>query len=98
MFLPLDSKTEKVAQIRRVHSGRLQNLLVVGCGNGVEAAILSQQLNVQGVGIDIEESFDKQAADYAELKRGDATNLEFADRSFDLGFLLSRSGTYSQSL
>jgi len=83
----MDSKTEKVAQIiREVHQTEIKKLLVVGCGSGLEAAILAQQLNSQVVGIDVEESFDKQAANYAELKRGDAMNLEFADDSFDFVF------------
>jgi len=51
----MDSKTEKVARIiRRIHQPELKNLLVVGCGSGIEAAILSQQLNVEVSGIDID--------------------------------------------
>lgn len=82
-----DSKTEKIAAIiKKKHQPKINKLLVVGCGSGLEAAILAQQLNTQVVGIDVEESFDKRAAKYAELKRGDAMNLEFADDSFDFVF------------
>jgi len=83
----MDSKTEKVARIiRRIHQPELKNLLVVGCGSGIEAAILSQQLNVEVSGIDIEAEFDVRALKYAKLRRGDATALEFEDNSFDFIF------------
>lgn len=83
----MDSKTEKVAEIiNRIHQPEIKNLLVVGCGAGIEAAILSQKLNAKVVGIDIEDNFDKDAAQFAELQKGDAKNLDFADETFDFVF------------
>ena len=82
-----DSKTEKVARIiGRIHQSPIKNLLVVGCGSGLEAAILAEQLQVETVGIDVEEKFDERALKYATLQKGDAMALEFADESFDFVF------------
>lgn len=83
----MDSKTEKVAEIiQRIHQSEIENLLVVGCGSGLEAAILAQQLNAKVFGIDIESNFDKQALQIAHLQIGDATKLAFRDESFDFVF------------
>jgi ubiquinone/menaquinone biosynthesis C-methylase UbiE len=83
----MDSKTEKVAEIiRRIHQAEIKNLLVVGCGEGIEAAILAQKLKAKVVGIDIEGKFDKEAAKFAELRKGDAENLVFSDDNFDFVF------------
>ena len=44
----MDSKTEKVAQIiREIHKPKKKTARV-GCGSGLEAAILAQQLNTGG--------------------------------------------------
>lgn len=82
-----DSKTEKVAQIiREYHRDEMSDLLVVGCGSGIEAAILAEQLDVRVVGIDIEDQFDPEALKIAELQTGDACALDFEDESFDFVF------------
>lgn len=82
-----DSKTEKVAEIiRRIHPGEIENLLVVGCGDGIEAAILAQKLKAKVVGIDVENNFDKEALRFAALETGDAENLLFKDETFDFVF------------
>ena len=83
----MDSKTEKVAEIiRKIHQGEIEKLLVVGCGEGIEAAILAQKLNAEVVGIDIENNFDEDASKFAALQTGDAENLDFADETFDFVF------------
>jgi ubiquinone/menaquinone biosynthesis C-methylase UbiE len=82
-----DSKTEKVAEIiQTIHRGEIKNLLVVGCGEGIEAAILAQKLNAEVTGIDIEDNFDERALQFAKLQKGDAENLAFADETFDFVF------------
>jgi ubiquinone/menaquinone biosynthesis C-methylase UbiE len=59
---------------------------VVGCGSGLEAAILAQQLDAEASGIDLKKEFDPAAAKIATLQTGDATALTFADETFDLIF------------
>jgi ubiquinone/menaquinone biosynthesis C-methylase UbiE len=87
MLALTDSKTEKVAEIiRRIHRGEIENLLVVGCGEGIEAAILAQRLDAKVVGIDVENNFDKEAQKFAALETGDAENLLFKDETFDFVF------------
>lgn len=82
-----DTKTEKVAQLIESFHGRpISNLLVVGCGTGLEAAILAQRLGTRVTGIDLEDRFDERARQAADLKTGDATALEFDDGSFDFIF------------
>ncbi len=82
-----DGKTEAIAQIiKRSLSKPLTRILVVGCGSGLEAAILAQELGAATTGIDLSADFDPVAASRATLVRGDATMLEFPDQSFDLVF------------
>jgi SAM-dependent methyltransferase len=79
-----DRKTEVLAGIIGERVGRpIRRLLVVGCGSGREAAVLAVALKTEVVGIDLGAAFDPQAALVVDLRRGDATRLEFADRSFD---------------
>jgi ubiquinone/menaquinone biosynthesis C-methylase UbiE len=49
----------------------------------MEAATLARELGTQVVGIDLRDSFESAAAAVADLRRGDATRLEFADETFD---------------
>jgi ubiquinone/menaquinone biosynthesis C-methylase UbiE len=60
------------------------SILVVGCGSGIEAAVLAHVFSAKVWGIDLHERFDPQAAKVAELRQGDATALEFDDCRFDL--------------
>ncbi len=79
-----DGKTEKVAAIiRSSHTQEIKKLLVVGCGKGLEAAILAQQLGAEVTGNDLKDEFDPTAKQFADLKTGDATWLEFGDETFD---------------
>lgn len=79
-----DRKTEAIVGIARERaSSPIRRLLVVGCGSGAEAAILARELGSKVVGIDLHGSFDPAAATAADLRRGDATCLEFADGAFD---------------
>ena len=79
-----DTKTELVAGIIIDNVAiKPARILVVGCGTGVEAAILARSLQAEVVGIDIEDNFDPESAKQAELKKDDAMSLSFADDSFD---------------
>ena len=59
-------------------------ILVVGCGQGIEAAVLAQDLGAEVTGIDLDPRFDPEAARHARLMQGDATAIGFADDSFDI--------------
>src|SRR5687767_4711684 len=83
----IDTKTEKVAElILQFHTSPIKELLVVGCGSGIEAAILAQRLSANVTGIDLCGEFDATAADICELREGNAKALEFEDGSFDFVF------------
>lgn len=86
-FSACDPKTEVLGLLIREHARRpIRRLLVVGCGSGLETAVLAQALRADAVGVDLRGGFDPRAAAAAELRRGDATQLEFDDGSFDLTF------------
>ncbi len=79
-----DNKTDFVARIISKEVNRdIKKLLVIGCGSGIEAAILAGSLNVEVTGVDIEDNFHPEAAKKAVLLKGDATALAFPDKAFD---------------
>lgn len=84
---PADNKTEALARIirERVRSP-IRRILVVGCGSGVEAAILARELGAETIGVDLSATFHPFATRMADLRRGDATSLEFEDGAFDFVF------------
>lgn len=87
MSILTDSKTEKVADlIAKFHPEPIRKLLVVGCGDGTEAAILAQRLSTSVTGVDLRRDFDAVALGYCDLKTGDATSLEFGPGEFDFVF------------
>jgi ubiquinone/menaquinone biosynthesis C-methylase UbiE len=80
-----DGKTERVAAlISEIQSKPIEKLLVVGCGDGIEAAILSEHVGAQVIGIDPEDHFDPGAAQAADLRVGDAMNVDLPDESIDV--------------
>jgi SAM-dependent methyltransferase len=79
-----DLRTEALAGLIQERSRQpIRRLLVVGCGSGKEAAVLAGTLAAKTVGIDIAGDFDPDAAAFADLRVGDATRLDFPDRTFD---------------
>jgi ubiquinone/menaquinone biosynthesis C-methylase UbiE len=82
-----DTKTEKVADIiSRLYPDKIERLLVVGCGDGTEAAVLAAKLHSKVIGIDVVDGFDRVARVTADLRVGDAMHLDFPDESFDFVF------------
>jgi len=79
-----DTKTPHLARLIAARHGKPVNrLLVVGCGSGLEAAILSRELHCRVTGIDIDGNFDAASAAAVSLEVGDATALRFSNGSFD---------------
>lgn len=79
-----DPKTLALAEILyEREEGAPARMLVVGCGKGIEAAVLAQHLGGAVTGLDIIPDFDARAASMVDLRQGDATRMEFADESFD---------------
>lgn len=82
-----DFKTPVLAQfISEKCANMPRTILVVGCGGGIEAAVLGLLLKAQVTGIDVATNFDERAARIANLQYGDATNMDFDDESFDFVF------------
>jgi len=82
-----DFKTPVLSQFISEKCGNTpRTILVVGCGGGIEAAVLGLLLKAQVTGIDVATNFDERAARIANLQYGDATNMDFDDESFDFVF------------
>jgi ubiquinone/menaquinone biosynthesis C-methylase UbiE len=78
-----DGKTERICALIAAIHPRIKRLLVVGCGYGIEAAILAEVLGATVIGIDTQDRFDADARRVADLRIGDALALDFPDESFD---------------
>ena len=74
----------QVCLIQQFIGSSFYRILVVGCGSGIEAAALAQEFQTEVIGIDLEPAFDEGAAQWADLRPGDATQLAFDEGSFDL--------------
>lgn len=70
--------------IRSRCRGKLDNILVVGCGNGREALEIQNLTGTKVIGVDINPNFDQEIKKRVLLVTGDATSLGFDDKSFDL--------------
>jgi ubiquinone/menaquinone biosynthesis C-methylase UbiE len=81
--MPMDTKTPAVANLIRQRFGTPQRLLVVGCGPGLEAAHLAEELGSTVTGIDVADTFDDEARRRVDLRVGDGTALDFEDDTFD---------------
>lgn len=80
-----ERRTEVLAALIRERVTRPpRRVLVVGCGSGLEAAVLATELQARVTGIDLVAAFDPEAAAIADLRQGDATCLDYDDRSFDV--------------
>jgi ubiquinone/menaquinone biosynthesis C-methylase UbiE len=79
-----DPKTRALARILSASTDSpVRTILVVGCGKGIEAAVLADALKAEVIGIDIEADFDRIASTFADLSQGDATRITFPDGHFD---------------
>ncbi len=82
-----DRKIEAVANLIRLAAKRpIQRMLVVGCGSGVEAAMLSKSIGAEVIGIDLYAEFDPAADTVVDLRHMDATSLQFKEKTFDYIF------------
>lgn len=86
-----DRKTLSLCHLLETHavqtgSGEkpIGTILVVGCGDGREAATLAGHFGARTSGIDIADRFDAEARNVVDLQVMDATDLTFPDASFDL--------------
>jgi SAM-dependent methyltransferase len=79
-----DTKTEVLAQVvHRRCAIDVQRILVVGCGSGIEAAVLQRVFACSVVGIDLKDDFSPEATRTVDLRLGDAENLCFESETFD---------------
>jgi SAM-dependent methyltransferase len=75
--------------LARIISDRLggkpvHDILVVGCGSGLDAWALSTHFGCRVIGIDLEDYFDRRHTDRVNFRTMDACALDFPDNSFDL--------------
>ena len=85
-FLNNPAEMERFSQIIRLVPAETVTVLDVGCGTGVFLHLLKKERNIEGIGVEIADN----KVDYARahlhvhVEKGDAGNLCFGDRSFDV--------------
>ncbi len=88
MAVNVEARARKVTVVGTLleQRGAAGRVLVVGCGDGLEAGQLARQLGADVVGIDLgdEFEFDRLASEPATLLRMDGQALAFEDDSFDV--------------
>lgn len=99
---PRDHKAAVLAGLLKARiEPKRQRILVVGCGAGIEAATLAEELDSDVIGIDLKPQFDARAKRYARLQVGDATCLDFSDEEFSFVYsyhALEHIPNYRQAL
>jgi SAM-dependent methyltransferase len=83
---PDDPKLHAIAVLLGRRFEAPGRVLVVGCGDGTEAAVLADLVRATVVGIDIANHFNPSVRDKVDLRVADAMELPFEDSSFDLVF------------
>ena len=81
-----ERKTIAVVELLGRLNVRPIKILVVGCGNGLEAGVLARGLGAETIGVDLggQFAFEHDKARPATLLQMDAMALQFPDASFDL--------------
>lgn len=77
---------ERFEQVISVIPKEARTILDVGCGPGVFLYLLKQQRDIQELGIDISDNkvFYANEVLHVRVEKGDAANLKFPDRFFDV--------------
>ncbi|MDE2448792.1 MAG: methyltransferase domain-containing protein [Gammaproteobacteria bacterium] len=83
-FMLAAEKTISFARIvhERLPQGRIDSVLVVGCGDGHEAQVLKEFFGCRVTAIDLVADFEPRAG--VEFRRMDAREMTFEPESFDL--------------
>lgn len=96
---------ERFAQIIKHVPKETETVLDVGCGPGVFLHLLERNRNIRGIGIEISDNKVNYAERHLRVhaEKGDAGNLRFEDRAFDVVTALEviehlPYGTYEQAL
>lgn len=73
--------------IKSITEHSVNQILVVGCGNGQEAIILGSYFKCNSIGIDLNpDGFPNELPKNVTLLKADATNLPFENEIFDIVF------------
>jgi len=79
-------KTRAVVRLIDRHRGDVTpgRILVVGCGNGNDAAELATYFGCRSDAIDIDDYFDQRNTELVNFRRMDAQDMRYEDAAFDL--------------